>query len=245
MKQACVWGCRDGACVAPLGEACDERMNAQNYLREDGGCLLECRDGSFQESSFCSSGLRFSTYNNESKLLTYRALSRLPSHLFDGMDTHVRFTWQPSVYSGFGSRATATWRTYDVINLSADSSEEVIIHEFFHAWAGNQRSTYPVYFPLAPVVSSLQGGNPIPSSYVQLIGCSGEGTYTYTIPPVTGYGGLPAEEISCYEDFADSAAWYVTNACLLQLASPERYEYFRDTIFGGEEYIPAGGCTFE
>ena len=95
-----------------------------------------------------------------------------------------------------------------------------------------------------------------PAIYMEKTGCTSNGSnkYSYAYSPVSGYGGLTAEDVSCFEDFADSAAWYVTRPCdLLAGGVPEsvtknpeagkvRYEYFKKEMFEGREYLPAGGC---
>lgn len=58
------------------------------------------------------------------------------------------------------------------------------------------------------------------------------------------------EQIECGEDWAESAAWYVTNACQLLVGGNNkdaqsgklRYDYFKANEFEGREYLPAGGC---
>lgn len=54
--------------------------------------------------------------------------------------------------------------------------------------------------------------------------------------PVTG-------EHACHEDFAYAASRYVVKSCEFKDTSPDRYEYFRDTMFAGREYLPEGGCS--
>jgi hypothetical protein len=72
--------------------------------------------------------------------------------------------------------------------------------------------------------------------------CNKADKYQYRLPPVVGYGSLKPSDIPYREDFADTAEWYVNRACDLKKSSKERYNFFKDQIFKGMEYIPAGGC---
>lgn len=107
--------------------------------------------------------------------------------------------------------------------------------------------------PLAPIVNvaasvaDSQGWAPVPDDYQSLVGCrltTNGYAYGDGSAPVTGYKDA-AKDISCGEDFAASAAWYVTHACELRDSSSSRYAYLRDEVFDGKEYIPEGGCDGE
>jgi len=120
--------------------------------------------------------------------------------------------------------------------------------------------------PFEPIVSLLGVEFGVPQDYKDLVGYGYDGIdlnlnlmkalpdeskvlqyvrFTYTLPPVTGYTDFGPEHTPISEDFADSAAWYVARPCELLQKSPERYTYFRDTIFVGREYIPPQGCGIQ
>ncbi len=127
-----------------------------------------------------------------------------------------------------------------------EEGRSTLVHEFFHAWVDAQSNGLTSYFthPELREIDPGARGAFFPSEYMnKVVGCRYEnGAYSYNTPPITGYSPYP-ESTPCHEDFADSASWYVARACDLRAQSPERYEYFRDEIFNGKEYIPVEGCA--
>ncbi len=258
--------CIYGACAGSVGETCTDYQEGSTLMKEDGSCLLTCRDGKYEETSVCGKDIKILSYNNIGRQKILEALSLLPDHILE--DAHyntLRHLWYPRVNS---TGHTAVGTAYSIIDLAntntmdygfAGQTAEVVIHEYMHEWATTQAAWYPHNWPLADILNvaplvtnfSQQGIAPAPADYMKTIGCKKEdGKFSYGYQPVTGYSGLPVDEVECGEDFADSAAWYVTRACDLLTggesgdyeAGQVRYDYFKDTIFEGREYLPPGGC---
>ncbi|MBI5019588.1 hypothetical protein HZB58_04940, partial [Candidatus Gottesmanbacteria bacterium] len=262
--------CVSGACAASAKDVCGAYEEGKTAMKEDGSCLLTCRDGKYEETSVCGKDIKILSYNNMGKQQILEALSLLPDHILEGAhyDT-LRHLWYPRVNS---TGHTAVGTAYSIIDLSninvmnnsfTGGTAEVVIHEYMHEWATTQAAWYPHSWPLAdilnvaPLVSnfSQQGIAPAPIDYIKAVGCKKEnGKFSYASSPITGYSGMSSDEVECGEDFADSAAWYVTRACdLLAGGAPEaevkdpeagkvRYDYFKNTLFEGREYLPVEGC---
>jgi len=258
--------CVSGACAASAKDACNSYEEGKTAMKEDGSCLLTCHDGKYEETSVCGKDITILSYNNEGKQKILEALSLLPDHILEGAHYNtLRHLWYPRVNS---TGHTAIGTAYSIIDLSntnvmdnsfTGGTAEVVIHEYMHEWATTQAAWYPHSWPLADILNvaplaatfSQQGVAPAPVDYMKTIGCKKEGgKFSYDSQPITGYSGLPASEVECGEDFADSAAWYVTRACDLLKggesgdaeAGQIRYDYFKDTIFEGREYLPVDGC---
>lgn len=249
---SCPSGCREGMCIGHVGGGCsDEGDIVAGNTDEENNCPLICRNGSYQKVGFCHH-VDVLAYNNENRRLAYETLSQLPESLFKGMRVPVVMTWKRSEEDGYLGRHINFYNTiipYVTMN-QADSitNKETLIHEFFHAWVYDKLSSAFVALTNPMLKKLVNAGDTTwyyPIDYMHLTGCvyNDSNQFDYTLPPVTGYGGGEAADIPCHEDFADSAEWYVMNACELKARSPERYTYFRDTLFGGKEYIPSGGCT--
>jgi hypothetical protein len=142
------------------------------------------------------------------------------------------------------------------MQVSTDySTEATIIHEFFHAWAGQlvkNAQFLQLTFQKQKYADSFGAHlNQYPKDYMELIGCSWntDGTYEYANSPVTGYANRDEQNVPCFEDFADSAQWYVTNGCGLlnggrtgdKKAGEIRYGYFKE-LFDGKEYVDPKSC---
>lgn len=208
----------------------------------------------------------------------YETLALLPESVLAGAWRKViRQTWLPEIDYNFEQKMKLAGIAGDYVDLSFQApddpfSPELVVHEYMHEWAFSQVAVVPTWAPFSDLVNAgawavtnakNMGWAPAPASYVEAIGCKknqsdltyNEGeTYTYVAKPITGYG-YGGDKIPCGEDFADSAAWYVTRACdLLAGGGPEsetkdpeagkiRYEYMKEQIFEGKEYLPSGGCT--
>lgn len=245
---SCSQGCVFGMCAGLRGNVCT--TEGEQRMREDGNCLLECRNGTLQETSSCGK-FNILSYNNEGRWTILRALNMLPESLLKNAKyTTIRHTWNPLLeFFGYTPYGTAT----DFINL-ADltrpdpiNQKHSIIHEFFHEWAYQKTSWYPNWLPLGDIMNvipmagsvSKQGFAPVPQDYSSLVGCqknNGKFSYGARTQPVTGYGLHPVDQVECGEDFADSATWYVLNACQLKEKSLVRYNYFKEKMFEGQEY---------
>lgn len=198
------------------------------------------------------------SFNNEGEQIIFETLAKLPDSLFNGMSLSIQnnYTpvvetlWVPTEFAG----GYASGRHLNVLsNVSSYSDTSKIIHEFFHSWAAqNTTGAFSRFFGQSFVVSGLYDlGNMendlAPQDYISLAGCRKTDTgYLFTrLSPVTGYPNP-----DCGEDFAESATYYVMRPCDLLAggesknaeAGKARYNYFRDTIFGGKEYIPLEGC---
>ncbi|MEK7499959.1 MAG: hypothetical protein AAB649_05135, partial [Patescibacteria group bacterium] len=257
LEKSCAWGCTYGSCLAPILQLGTEKYctkEGEQLLRYDGACIVECREGKYRETPSCGH-IDVVAYNNTTRLDVYKALSLLPASVFTDMNPVARTFWQPYTtvfYSEVNGRRYQSWPIgdykviEDTINL-ANTTPQIVIHEFFHAWAGQRQTRVPEQLPFSYLINSsvpqLTYPALVPPEYLTAVGCeTKEGVSVYSVPPVTGYGGSTSDNIPCHEDFADSASWYVTNACELKRQSPKRYEYFRDKVFNGKEYLPADGC---
>ena len=245
---SCSQGCSYGMCTGTRGNACS--TEGEQKMREDGNCLLECRNGVLQETSSCGK-FQILSYNNEGRWTILRSLNLLPESLLKNAKyTTIRHTWNPYL-NFFGHTVYGVAIDFidlaDLTNTNSPDQKKSIIHEFFHEWAYEKNSWYPNWMPLGDIMNvipmigsvSKQGIAPVPEEYRALVGCqknNGKFNYAPQAQPVTGYGGRPGDQVECGEDFADSAAWYVVHACELKEKSLMRYNYFKDTMFAGREY---------
>ena len=167
------------------------------------------------------------------------------------MDLHIQT-------AGFTASNSITLKP--IVILGGNVNNRRLVHEYFHLWGADEHRLYPDWAPYSHYFAMTENfllgrGNLIdtPKSYGELLGFEVEKYVKYNSPknvfiydegayPVVDYSGLAPEAIELSEDFAESAAWYVTNACELKQESPIRYNYFRDEVFGGQEYLPADGC---
>lgn len=175
----------------------------------------------------------------------HKALSLLPAFLFDGI--RAPFIMNPTTLTLFedDSKGTADCSTelngntycFAEVTLQEPSPKRdpywftrfLAIHEFFHIWSNEQYAKNSAMYQ--EYVSLVSCGNT----------CSGTDQYRQRFTPVTGYAEVP-QATDYSEDFADSAAWYVMVPCGLQKRSRARYDFFKDKMFGGEEYARESGC---
>jgi hypothetical protein len=208
------------------------------------GCLLSCgKEGVWEKSASCGH-IIITAYNNIEKLRAMASLANLPSSVFDKTNVIVHIDPYKNL-DPFSSMIIGGFvNNYHIRNgrlfLAADTSPEVVIHEFFHQYALQQK-----YFTIANlnpllgmILIRIDPYFGIPEAYAEIIGFQGEegGKYIYTKYPVMPYGGDRPDQIPLVEDFAISAEAYVFTPDYLFEHSPERYIYFRDEVFGGKEY---------
>lgn len=267
-----------GICVVKQSDACTSD-NVRYALTDNNQCLLECVNGKYRKTSMCDKGIEVLTDTKYQRIEIMKALAKLPPSVLENAYVKVlRQVWLPGVNS-WDEVVSGTAGDYiDLMNFqeNVDSSlmEDLIIHEYMHDWARGVVRSVPVSLPFADfinngiwdaqqyVLNPLFGGNNagharVPESYLNTVNCNlANGRYQYgaNTQPVTSYRNRTSDKIPCGEDFADSAAWYVTRSCDLlaggapedQIKNPEagkiRYEYLKKNVFEGKEYLPEGGC---
>lgn len=267
--EKCRGGCANGFCLAKQGDTCSSEggfVDNQN----GGDCPLQCTNGRYQRPAFCGH-VDIVPFNNENRMFIYQTLSKLPPQFFTSVDIAVIMDWHFSTfytdevlnpfYTTGSYSNTEAFPYLRMITPFEEDREATLIHEFIHAWVDARMKS-----PLVLLEQSRQLNIPLlellkvpvnnrklvyPFDYMNdVVGCSfSDGVFSYRAPPVTDYAATPGT-LGCPEDFADSAAWYVTRPCELLAggesknaeAGKARYDYFRDKIFGGKEYVPAGGC---
>ncbi|MFH1720344.1 MAG: hypothetical protein ABH856_01930, partial [Patescibacteria group bacterium] len=253
--ETCRNGCSNGLCLERRGSTCS--VEDKIVGSTSGDCPLQCQNGEYKVATFCNH-VDVVPYNNANRLFIYETLAKLPANMFDGVHIPVIMDWHfagsyvdifrtagfsPGHYQGTDQ---AEFPHIWMITPFQEASENTLVHEYIHAWIDAKLSSQLVFLEQPNLVNIPENLRKLyyPSSYMNdIIGCVFDGSkFSYTSPPVTDYASTP-ERMGCNEDFADSAAWYVTNACELKKLSPDRYDYFRDTIFQGKEYIPAEGCN--
>ncbi|OGV90455.1 hypothetical protein A2783_05840 [Microgenomates group bacterium RIFCSPHIGHO2_01_FULL_45_11] len=258
--ESCDRGCIKGMCTAKVNDSCS--TEGQVFMRDDGGCLFECKGGVVTKTSSCDH-VSVDSFSNELFHEAYSLLNTLPQHLFTGMEVRMNIynDFRGTIGEGSGGFFKVDFVAVDGSYVKEDYAfydgyfRHAIIHEFFHAFVdeGMEWVSVPLFPQLSTSFSHAVGfvlGTSIPRGYKNLTGCRAVGflKYSYNMQPVTG-NESESSKVSCEEDFVDSAAWYVTNACELRTQSPERYVYFRDEVFTdpktGEvtEYLPVGGCA--
>ncbi len=251
---ACSNGCIRGRCIQKEGDVC--RGDGKYEINKEGTCPVVCRDGKWQKSNACDN-VKVYGYNNLGPTIIYETLDKLPKFMFDGMDLTMRNDYAGLTDIGHNDAGgqdvfagSAFTRNISLISDITENGTDMIIHEFFHNWA-YQNANY-----ILPVIGqskfittasdllwrrSLDTG-PAPESYIQLTHCDNP---KQRLPTVRDYAAT-----NCGEDFAEHATWYVNHACELlkggESENPEagkiRYDYFKNQIFRGKEYLPAGGC---
>ena len=262
----CPQGCQNGMCrVFSLTTCTNEGQIGMDFITK---CSAICKDGRYAIAPWCDK-IDVVGYNNLSTYTAYSALSKLPDTLFDGIErTPLVLSWnmaldvdyeKNSYTAGEYFSKESTDLPYDYTQISnrwnEPIDEYVVIHEFIHQWVtqkGRREVSNPSFleqYPEYELYGELlyeQPGIAYPPDYMKTVGCQWiwvfGSTYDPKYPPVTGYRGREEQNIPCWEDFADSATWYVEKPCELKEKSPGRYDYFRDKMFQGKEYIPEGGC---
>ncbi|MFH1280203.1 MAG: hypothetical protein ABII08_01150, partial [Candidatus Beckwithbacteria bacterium] len=234
--------CSKGQCAVETGSSCGQE--GQLMMRSDGDCYVECSRGSWQDTGACGH-INVVSYNNIGQRKVYEALSLLPDYLFNdsALTFYYNYTWDSGI-SPLAAGFAMTPYVISVGNLNGwqNYASKVIIHEFFHNWM--QLQAYSEVMRLAQyskavgsastLLNLINLNKAVPREYLDLTGCHpiGGGGYNYSLPNVTDYhhdGEI--KDVPCYEDFVDSAAWYVVNPWELKENSLERYEYFRDNVF--------------
>ena len=252
------------ACIVKQNDSCRTGDVQYALSNSDHQCLMQCVNGKYQETGMCGKGLEVLANNDYQRMLSMKALSLLPAAVLDGAYSKVILQYRTPYFNPYitagGGQALPEYMQLsqqppDVLDISANS---LVIHEFMHEYGMQQAyneifGTVPTWVPFANDINDWAassvvkqyGGALSPIAYVQMTGCHKNGAhYTYGsgFTPVTGYHPDNVDT-PCGEDFADSGAWYVTNACKLKKLSPQRYDYFKTQVFSGKEYLPSGGCT--
>jgi len=255
----CRDGCVSGACVEQVGNTCDTSIRAP--IADHNGVPLYCEDSVYTSIGGFASHARVYAANNVMRTEAYDALSLLPDHF---LRSDIRMTiyptalladwdlqWQSLItrYHSWGDEVNApnTVGMIDQIpymyhrNIILAEQQNAsqftfdIIHEVMHSWVEDSR-TIPTVIPLSMgynLVSQLSPTSFTPPTFYHLINCQRDNTFTGKA--ISGYGAT-----ACSEEFAEEGATYVTDPCKLKELDSARYEYFKNTVFKGKEYIPEG-----
>ena len=231
--------CIRGMCAASKNTSCTEE--GKLAMREDGSCLLRCQNGNWKDTGGCGR-IHVNGYNNRGGNKILQTLAVLPDHLFENISLNIRNVYvdQTEITSDAeGNKLSTLGNATGNINILSDLfanqtfADEMIIHEFFHTWGLQNGSQLPPILDKSIMLTSINNfilshrGTSTPE-YVQVTHCDDPAKQLLA---VREYGNT-----NCSEDFADHAAFYVTDPCQLLKVSPERYAYFRDKVFNGKEY---------
>ncbi len=251
--KTCANGCYQGACKVTKGSSCTGEETGF-FVNKWSKNLVTCVDGSWQGSKASSANVF--AYSNLQKWQTYQDLALLPDHVFEGLNLNINSFWlydlDPEVeYDENGyevivsGNADHTYRSANWINLSSAHNTGVTIHEFFHQWASAKINPYQSWIPFVDLANlKYLIDNPdiqfVPADFISMTGCkpNSGGGYSFSSQPVTDYGAT-----NCSEDFAETGEMYVVDPCQLKRKDADRYDYFKDKVLEGVEYIPASGCN--
>jgi hypothetical protein len=259
----CQNGCYKGACLAKVGDSCDGGKTV--FAADDNKCLLNCEAGKFVESNSCGHA-DVEAYSNKAYWEVYRSLGTISEEVLDDTKVNIYATWKPSLEDDFAVGFAMTFAMNKkpiVIGGGYANIPLVVVHEYFHHYGAQKYRLYPDWAPFSHLIALPAAildvtfhtiDIAVPRDYVSLLGYevkeyieynSEENIFYYDENnyPITGYGGFPPDRVQISEDFADSASWYVNQPCELRSASPIRYNYFKDNVFNGVEFLPGGGCN--
>jgi len=166
-----------------------------------------------------------------------------PSGILYGDDLSWQSLWQRVLGSGrdnIGGVDNQTFPYHRRILLTEQQPELMsyaVIHEVMHAYAVDQL-TIPAFVPLAGFYNMFSVGqhSNTPVGFHTMIGCKPDGSYD----------GVPFSDYpnpDCAEEFAEEGAGYVFKACELKAYNEDRYNYFKNEVFDGREYLPPQGCV--
>jgi len=261
----CQSGCYKGACLAKVGDSCSNNSSTI-YASSDNECYLDCKSGKFSTTATCGH-LKVDAYSNKAYWEVYQSLKEIPENIANVNNVYIYASWHPDLQEG-DTLITSGVAMSNGINVKPiviaggySSDKDTVVHEYFHLWGGQNYRLYPDWAPFSMIVAMpaaltqvFFGSTDVatPRSYVKLLDYypekfteynSLDNKFHYNNNPVIGYGNLDPSMIGIGEDFANSAAWYVNEACQLKSNSPTRYDYFKSEVFEGKEYLSSGGCN--
>ncbi|MCL4200211.1 GNAT family N-acetyltransferase [Patescibacteria group bacterium] len=257
-----VHGCQQGACIAYEGERCDRyavagALDINAHVSVDGMPISCNAEGNVTITDGLNKRADVITGVNNIKNQVYDALALLPpgflkkdfeivvypSGILYGDDPSWQSFWQLLRGSGrdnIGGVDNSTFPYHRRILLTEQEPELMtyaVVHEVMHAYAVDQL-TIPVFVPLAGFYNMFSVGQHTntPVGFHSMIGCKPDGTYDGV--PFSDY-----ENPDCAEEFAEEGAGYVFKACELKAYNEDRYNYFKNEVFEGREYLPPQGCV--
>ncbi len=245
-------GCFQGSCVAKEGEACSTTTGA--YFVDRNGVPMACnKTGRMETIGGLAPKVRVISDTNVQRDVVLETLGLLPddflasdvlitifpSKLLSPLDTRWQSFLSDPYSDATGRVDPLEYQYHQNITLAEQDPEALrhtVVHELMHAYAGEKLMITPL-IPFATFYNTSQVNkyDITPKKYFGLIGCRSDGTFT--AKPFTDHGAT-----NCTEEFAEEGEGYVLNACEFKKFDTERYGYFRDEVFGGREYLPAGGC---
>ncbi len=257
-----VRGCQQGACIAYEGDRCDSyavagATNINAHVSVDGMPISCNAEGNVVVADGLNKRVNVITGVNNIKNQVYDALALLPpglmkkdfeivvypSGILYGDDLSWQSLWQRVLGSGrdnIGGVDNQTFPYHRRILLTEQQPELMsyaVIHEVMHAYAVDQL-TIPAFVPLAGFYNMFSVGqhSNTPVGFHTMIGCKPDGSYD----------GVPFSDYpnpDCAEEFAEEGAGYVFKACELKAYNEDRYNYFKNEVFDGREYLPPQGCV--
>jgi hypothetical protein len=262
--ETCQSGCSSGMCRAGENAVCQpgEQLRVSDSSES---CSLSCVDGTYtRDFAQCGSIDLNGISTNRYREVVMRTLNILPDDFFPVEKFDKLSIYEvPLAHFSKGDigdfSPEVNWRDQEIeLNGMASQTGEhlligrealseglvsgvsgTLIHELLHLWESQTVKPLPEGVPYSLVASMpaelLSGGAPF--GYSLVTGCldGGPGSAFYDKQ-------IDVRAVNCGEDFAYAGTQYVLEACQLKSYSPERYEYFKNEVFRGQEYIPKSGC---